>query len=189
MPTDLPNTVRLIGGKYRGKQLTVLEAAGLRPTPDRIRESLFNLIGDKVQDAQVLDLFAGSGALGLEAISRGARSLIMVENNPENCDLLRAEIASFKGEQIELIEQDALTYLKTCYRQFDLVFLDPPYGDKLLEPALKLLNERDLVLPTTLLYVEMSSACRTIVPGYEIIREETAGQVKFGLWRKSSFLF
>ena len=189
MQTQLPHTVRLIGGKYRGKQLTVLQAPGLRPTPDRVRESIFNLIGSKVEGAQVLDLFAGSGALGLEAISRGARSLVLVENNAENCDLLSAEIRHFKGEQIKLVQQDALTFLQQCSTQFDVVFLDPPYGAKLLEPALNLLNARALIKPSSILYVEMSSATRTIVPGFEIIREQTAGQVKFGLWRQSSFLF
>ncbi len=186
---DFLGAVRIIGGKYKGKQLNVLNAQGLRPTPDRVRETLFNLIGDKVQDAIVLDLFAGSGALGFEAISRGAASLILVENNADNFENLQEEAASFKGAQIEVLHQDAVSFLQNSIRQFDLVFLDPPYQSDLLLPSLKLLIERDLILPESLVYVEMSSSGNTVVPGFEIIREETAGQVKFGLWRKSSFLF
>lgn len=188
MSAALPHTVRIIGGKYKGKQLAVVDAEGLRPTPDRVRETVFNLIGRRTEGAIVLDLFAGSGALGFEAVSRGAHSLVLVENNPDNFDNLEEEAHSFAGAQIEVVHQDAVSYLKNCIRQFDLVFLDPPYKSALLQPSLELLISRDLITPDCLLYVEMSSTANISVPGYEILREETAGQVRFGLWRRSSFL-
>lgn len=189
MAVNLNNAVRLVGGKYRGRQLTVLDLEGLRPTPSRVRESIFNLIGSKVEGARVLDLFAGSGALGFEAVSRGASSLVLVEKDRDNYEILTEEAASFKGAEIRTAHQDALQYLTGCKEQFDLVFLDPPYKADLLKPSLKLLFEKELITPESVVYAEMSSLNTTIVPGYEIIRQEEAGQVKFSLLRLSSFLF
>lgn len=189
MAAGYSNSVRITGGTYRGRQLTVLDLEGLRPTPQRVRESVFNLIGSRVQGAAVLDLFAGSGALGFEAASRGADSVVLVEKDADNYAVLTREAASFKGCRIETVHQDALLFLAGCSLKFDLVFLDPPYKSDLLKQSLQLLLQHSLLTPDSLVYAEMSSLKTTIVPGYEIMHQDQAGQVKFGLWRLSSFLF
>ncbi len=189
MAAGFNNSVRIAGGTWRGKQLTVLDLEGLRPTPQRVRESVFSIIGSRVQGAAVLDLFAGSGALGFEAASRGAASVVLVEKDEDNYAILTQEAADFKGCSIETVHQDALLYLAECSRKFDLVFLDPPYKSDLLKKSLQLMLQRSLLTPDSLVYAEMSSLKNVIVPGYEIVHQDQAGQVKFGLWRLSSFLF
>ncbi len=178
--------VRIAGGRLRGRMLRVLDAEGLRPTPDRVRESVFNWLGDSCNGARVLDLFSGSGAMGIEAYSRGASSVTLVENNPECAQLLREECDGF--EEVEVVESDALSYLDRAEGTFSLVFLDPPYRSGLLAKALRKLASRGLISASTILYVEMSASDSISVPGYECIREQAAGQVKFALWKKSSLL-
>ncbi|MGN0908982.1 MAG: 16S rRNA (guanine(966)-N(2))-methyltransferase RsmD [Succinivibrio sp.] len=178
--------VRIAGGRLRGKLLKVIDAQGLRPTPDRVRESVFSWLEGRCEGARVLDLFAGSGALGIEASSRGASQVILVECNHEAASLLKEEARGLEG--VEVVESDALSYLQGASGAFDLVFLDPPYSSGLLAKALRLLDSRGLVGPSTLLYVEMSSADSTSVPGYECLREQASGQVKYALWKKSSLL-
>jgi len=180
------NAVRIAGGTLRGRMLRVLDAQGLRPTPDRVRESVFNWIGGSCAGARVLDLFAGSGAMGLEAYSRGASSLTLVESNPECAQLLKDETSGMDG--VEVVEGDALSYLERAQGTFNLVFLDPPYRSGLLAKALKILSSRCLISASTLLYVEMSASDSISVPGYECLREQASGQVKYALWKKSSLL-
>lgn len=180
------NAVRIAGGTLRGRMLRVLDAQGLRPTPDRVRESVFNWLGGSCAGARVLDLFAGSGAMGLEAYSRGASSLTLVESNPECAQLLKDETSGMDG--VEVVEGDALSYLERAQGTFNLVFLDPPYRSGLLAKALKILSSRCLISESTLLYVEMSASDSISVPGYECLREQASGQVKYALWKKSSLL-
>ncbi len=184
------HTVRIIGGKYKGKLLKVRSAEGLRPTPDRVRETVFTWLQNDIEGAQVLDLFAGSGALGFEALSRGAACVTLVELNAENAELLRSQAQSFEDKaKVNIIRDDALNYLSACHHSFDIVFLDPPYKANLLKPALELLLKNDLISDSTLLYVEMNSGDNEAIAGYEKIREQVAGQAKYSLWKKSSFLF
>ena len=178
--------VRIAGGALRGRMLKVLDAQGLRPTPDRVRESVFNWLGGSCEGARVLDLFAGSGAMGLEAYSRGAASLTLVESNPECAQLLKEETSGMAG--VEVVEGDALSYIERAQGTFNLVFLDPPYRSGLLAKALRGLSSRCLIDASTLLYVEMSASDSISVPGYECLREQAAGQVKYALWKKSSLL-
>jgi 16S rRNA (guanine966-N2)-methyltransferase len=123
--------VRVIAGRYGGRRLKAPAGEATRPTADRVREALFSILGDRVEDARVLDLFAGAGTLGLEALSRGAASATFVESAPRALDALRANLATLgTGEDAEVVRADVLRWLRAASggaRQYDLVFLDPPY--------------------------------------------------------------
>ncbi|MDY6322392.1 MAG: 16S rRNA (guanine(966)-N(2))-methyltransferase RsmD [Succinivibrio sp.] len=190
MQTGAENHVRIIGGSLRGRTLPVLDLPGLRPTPDRVRETVFSWLDGSFAGARVLDLFAGSGALGIEALSRGAADVVLVEKDPKNAQNLESVIQSMKLSRIMAVNQDALSFLKEVSGSFDIVFADPPYqSGTLLSDCLKLLLKRNLVTNLSQLYVEISSGSALSVPGYEVLREDTAGQVRFALWTRSSLLF
>lgn len=141
-PTQAPSTrppgvVRIIGGDWRGTRLPVAGCDGLRPTSDRVRETLFNWLQPMLPGARVLDLFAGSGALGLEAVSRGAREAVLVERNPQIAEGLRQLAAKLPGgERVQVVCADALVWLGVAPGDFDLVFVDPPFSSDLWRPAL-----------------------------------------------------
>ena len=180
--------IRIIGGIYKGKKLDVLDLEGLRPTPDRIRETIFNLLSDKVQAANVLDLFAGSGALGIEALSRGAKSVTLIEKDYDNYLSLKDTINTLNSKNIQVLNLDALNFLNKTDNKFDLIFLDPPYKSDLLNKAMELINERNLLNKNSVLYVEYSSGNIKSFVGFECFSEQQNGQVKFALYKKSSFL-
>jgi 16S rRNA (guanine966-N2)-methyltransferase len=137
----IPGVVRIIGGRWRGSKLSVAEVAGLRPTADRVRETLFNWLQPKLAGARVLDLFAGTGALGLEAASRGAGTVVLIERDPALAASLRATAARLAADGpsvVEIVCNDALQWLSRAPGiQFDLVFVDPPFADALWQPALE----------------------------------------------------
>ncbi len=124
--------VRIIGGQWRRRTITFPDQADLRPTPDRVRETLFNWLGQDLTGLHCLDLFAGSGVLGLEAASRGAKQVVMVESDPKIYKALRENKEKLNATQIELVKTNALEFINTDTRQFDLIFLDPPYRSELL---------------------------------------------------------
>lgn len=133
--------VRIVGGRWRGTRLPVADADGLRPTPDRVRETLFNWLQPVLPGARVLDLFAGSGALGLEALSRGAREALLVERDPALAEALRQSVERLHaGTEATVVQADALALLSApLHGRFDVVFLDPPFAAGSWEPALQLL--------------------------------------------------
>jgi 16S rRNA (guanine966-N2)-methyltransferase len=172
--------IRIIGGQWRGRKLTVLDHPGLRPTPDRLRETLFNWLNDSVIGSRCLDLFAGSGALGIEAASRGAETVLLVERESKIVQTLDRQLAKLLPHHIEVICADALPFLcKTPPAPFDIVFLDPPFDDNLLTPACQLLEQYQWLKPTAHLYLETERHCGKpqIPPAWQIIRQQTAGQV------------
>ena len=128
MTPRAPNRIRIIGGTHRGRRLAFPDAAGLRPTPDRVRETLFNWLMPHLPGARCLDLFAGSGALGLEAVSRGAREVVLVDANPAVVKSLQENLRLLgETERARVIRSDALAFLrKETDAPFDIVFLDPP---------------------------------------------------------------
>ena len=136
--------MHIISGKYRGKKLKGFEVDGTRPTMDRVKESLFGMIQSYVGDSKVLDLFAGSGALGLEAISNGAREAYLVDNNFEAIKVIRDNIKNMDDE-IKVIKSDYKKFLKETDEKFDIIFLDPPYRKGLMGKALRVIEERDLL--------------------------------------------
>lgn len=175
--------LRIIGGTCRGRRLPVPEQAGLRPTSERIRETLFNWVAPWLPGARCLDLFAGSGALGFEAASRGAGEVVLLERAPRVARQLRENARVLGVPQVEVICTDALQWLtREAPRPFDLILLDPPFAEHLLGPALALLN-RGWLAPDTRLYLESARAhdFPPLPEGWELVREKTAGQVRYAL--------
>lgn len=182
--------IRIIAGRWRGRRLGVPDRPGLRPTGDRARETLFNWIGPRVVGARVLDLFAGTGALGLEAASRGAARVVLIERDPVAVRLLREGALQWPGsESVEVVEQDALRWLEREQQSFDLVLVDPPFESALLEPVLSLLLEPvGCLAERGLVYVECApdQLPDPWPPGLELVRQKRLGQVALTLLQRSS---
>ena len=183
------NQVRIIGGRHRGRRLHFSPGRGLRPTPDRVRETLFNWLQPEVPGARCLDLFAGSGALGLEALSRGAAHLCAAEQNRAAAERLRDNIALLHEEHAaEVVQADALRLLKMPPdAPFDIVFLDPPFADGLLPEACWLLEENDWLSPAAMVYLEQDAklAWPGLPDSWSPHREGVAGQSAHRLLRRS----
>ena len=154
--------LRIIGGEWRSRRLRFPAIDGLRPTMDRVRETLFNWLQFDVEGARVLDAFAGSGALGLEALSRGAKQVIFLEKNPKAALQLKDNLKTLQANNAQVWAGDALQWLADNPEPYDLVFLDPPFGQNLLQPALQQLT----LLPGALVYVEHESALQPQIPSH-----------------------
>ena len=178
-----PGRVRIIGGTWRSRYLEVPSVPGLRPTPGRVRETLFNWLQPQLPGARCLDLFAGTGALCLEALSRGAREVVMVENSPVALEALRANVAALCVHNARVIASDATEFLKQVAEPFDIIFVDPPFAANLVPSCLSLIAEHGWVRPGGMVYIE---APRTLSPvplpaGWVQHRTRTAGQVGYHL--------
>jgi 16S rRNA (guanine966-N2)-methyltransferase len=160
----------------------VPDLPGLRPTPDRVRETLFNWLGQWLDGQSCLDLFAGSGALGFEAASRGARRVVMVESSPAAFAALQRSREMFAAQDIELVRGDAYGYLEAGGEKFDVVFLDPPFGQNALPGLLERLPR--VLAPHARVYAEGPRALAETAR-FRILRQDRAGQVHYGLleWR------
>jgi 16S rRNA (guanine966-N2)-methyltransferase len=156
---------------------------GLRPTPDRVRETLFNWLATVVPGAACLDLFAGSGALGFEAASRGAARVVMVDRSPRVVAHLRDTARRLGAAEIEVVQAEGLAWLDACGQSFDVVFLDPPFGQGLLVPACERLQAHRNVRPGGLVYLESEHAlgCPPLPPGWAVLRSGKAGEVRYHL--------
>jgi 16S rRNA (guanine966-N2)-methyltransferase len=183
------NQVRIIGGRHRGRRLHFSPGRGLRPTPDRVRETLFNWLQGEIRGARCLDLFAGSGALGLEALSRGAGRLCAVEQSRPVAQRLRDNIALLAEAAVAEVRQtDALRLLRTAPdTPFDIVFVDPPFADGLLPTVCRLLEENAWLAPTAWVYLEQdaSQAWPPMPDSWKLHREGGAGQSAHRLLRRS----
>jgi len=173
-----PNTVRIVGGLWRSRILEFPDAVDLRPSPDRVRETLFNWLGRDLSGMVCLDLFAGSGALGFEALSRGAASVIMVEKNPVVLRALRDNAAKLGATGLTVVRGDALEFARGAHSRFDVVFVDPPYRLGLQAAALDLL--RGLLALGGRVYVE-GNAVFEPPRGWAILKRARAGNVHFHL--------
>jgi len=172
------NRVRIIGGEHRGRRIAVPDRPGLRPTPDRVRETLFNWLGQRLDGLACLDLFAGSGALGFEAASRGAARVVMVENDRDAFRALEAARKTIGFGPVELVFGDAFDYLKRADEIFDVVFLDPPFRQNALAAALERLPRR--LAPGARVYLEAPAALDAGA-GWSELRRSRAGQVSYQL--------
>ncbi len=183
--SGLPGKYRIIGGRWRDRKIAIVDAAGLRPTPDRVRETLFNWLAKSVRDATCLDLFAGSGALGIEALSRGAASVVFVEKNRRASSQLQDQL-DVLGAEAEVVCGDALKFLQGSVRQFDIVFLDPPYQGTLLALAMQALEARGWLGKDAFVYAEnpVREPLSDIPPGWVLWRDSKAGQVGYYLFRR-----
>jgi 16S rRNA (guanine966-N2)-methyltransferase len=176
--------LRIVGGSLRGRKWAFPDAPGLRPTPDRVRETLFNWLGPHIAGMRVLDLFAGSGALAFEALSRGAATATLVESDRTAAAELRATAARFGLPQARVEQADALTLLRTAAPgDFDLIFLDPPFAAGLIAPALTLIGQRQLLAAGGFCYVEQAADAPLPVPpeGWIPHRAGRAGEVGYHL--------
>lgn len=171
------NKVRIIGGDYRRRLISFPDQQGLRPTPDRVRETLFNWLGQALYGQRVLDLFAGSGALGFEAASRGASRVVMVEKSRAVAASLHDNRRLLEAGAVEVVNADAIGWLSGCTDTFDLILVDPPYDSDLLARALPLLAAR--LAPGGTVYAE----CRDWpeLNGWKRVKEGRAGVVRHGL--------
>ncbi|HHH42560.1 MAG TPA: 16S rRNA (guanine(966)-N(2))-methyltransferase RsmD [Gammaproteobacteria bacterium] len=180
------NQVRIIAGEWRGRKLSFPDAHGLRPTPDRIRETLFNWLQPVLPGARCLDLFAGSGALGFEAASRGAAQVVMVDSAPEVVQALRGNAQKLAASTVRIDRQDAVDYLAGGAGPFDLVFLDPPFSSpELLPKSLTGLSVPGRLAASAWIYMETpSTAAEPPVPaGWSRQKQKKAGQVTCRLYR------
>ena len=178
----LTGQLRIIGGTWRSRRLSFPERAGLRPTPDRVRETLFNWLQPLLPGSECLDLFAGSGALGIEALSRGARSLVLVENDPVSAQALRTNLDLLAAHAAELVHADARAFLQSTVRAFDIVFLDPPYQGGLLAECCACLETGGWVRPHGLIYLEAASDQALPLPAaWTLLHSKRAGQVGYYL--------
>ena len=174
--------LRIVGGEWRRRVLAFPDAEGLRPTPDRVRETLFNWLGQDLSGLACLDLFAGSGALGLEAASRGAGKVVLVERAPRVADALDSNIRLLQGAgRVELLRQDALKFASSSSRAFDVVFLDPPYRQGWLDRLTPFLPR--LLKADGALYVEAETALASLGE-WVTVRSGQAGKVYFHLMRR-----
>tara|TARA_R110001583_G_scaffold82_7_gene1011 strand:- start:136 stop:726 length:591 start_codon:yes stop_codon:yes gene_type:complete len=179
--------IRIIAGQFRGRKLPVLMADGLRPTTDRVKETVFNWLMPYIQDANCLDCFAGSGGLGFEAISRGASVVTLVELNKLAAQQLKDNKALLKADNIQVIQQNALDFLHSNQQSYSLVFIDPPFRKGLAQQTAQLLSEKGLT-DDALIYVEMETDHNTqIMPSHwQLLKEKVAGQVVYRLYQNSA---
>lgn len=197
-PPSLPrkgageNRVRIIGGHWRSRVIDFPESEGLRPTANRVRETLFNWLGQTLHDMRCLDLFAGSGALGFEAASRGATEVVMIEKSTATAAALKVNLQKLGAPphgRVEIVQSNAEAYLARNKMPFDIVFCDPPFGTPLLDAALTTLH--DHVSPEGVVYVEWGEPLENRFNAstenkWQVIKQSKAGAVHFGLLKQTS---
>lgn len=183
-------TLRIIAGRCRGRRLKTPAGSGVRPTADRIRETLFNWLMPVLPGARVLDLFAGSGALGLEALSRGAGEAVLVEKDPRHAAVVAENIAVCGLQPAVLRRLDALVFLQQAAQAFDIVFLDPPFGQGLVPRAASLLENKGWLKREAFVYVEIEADMagrlpQLLPPGWAVMRAKCSGGVSYNLCRRT----
>lgn len=176
--------VRIIGGKFRGKKLDFPDIEGLRPTPDRVRETVFNWLMHDIRGARCLDLFAGSGALGFEAFSRGAKSVVLIEQADQVFKNLVKISLSFNSPDLSINQADAIHYLHHTRQQFDIIFLDPPFAKDCYDDCLYLLAKRDCLCKGGLLYIESPAGVNPDPLHWQERKSKQAGNVCYSLYEK-----
>ncbi|HTQ99699.1 MAG TPA: 16S rRNA (guanine(966)-N(2))-methyltransferase RsmD [Candidatus Acidoferrum sp.] len=186
MPRPLPNRnrVRLIGGQWRSRVVQFPDAPDLRPTPDRVRETLFNWLQPSINGACCLDLFAGSGALGFEALSRGADVVVALETHAAAAAALQQNATLLQTNKLQLIRQDALRWLdQAATQRFDVVFLDPPFAAHLHARCCALLQQHGWLNPNAVIYLEDGSSLASLAlpAGWRLTKHKQAGDVFYGL--------
>ncbi len=179
-----PNRLRIIGGQWRGRKLNFPDGEGLRPTMDRVRETLFNWLQGEIADARCLDLFSGSGALGFEALSRFASEVVMVDKNPQAVQMIRNNLSLLNADNAQVVQMDAQAYLQQNHiGQFDIVFLDPPFNQALVEPFCQLLQHSGCLSEQASVYIEMEKdlVLKELPGHWQIQKYKIAGQLSYYL--------
>jgi 16S rRNA (guanine966-N2)-methyltransferase len=184
-----PGRIRIIAGQLRNSRLDVPDLPGLRPTPERVRETLFNWLAPTLAGAQVLDLCAGTGALGIEALSRGAAAAQFVERDAAAARALRENLARLKVAGASVATLDAASYLQGTPRTFGLVFMDPPFDLQLWAPLARQLEQAGWLAAAAQIYVECPHQAAPVLPAnWQPWREAVAGEVRFALYRRAGAL-
>ena len=173
--------MRIISGLKRGLKLKSLEGSDTRPTLDNVKEAIFSMLFDSVNDALVLDLFAGSGALGLEALSRGAKKAVFVDSNPKACSVVRANIESAGfTEAASVVKKDAMEFLAEAGRKgekFSLIFLDPPYALELLDKVLDLISQSSILMDNGFIVCEFDNGTKPDIKSFNLVKDKRYGRV------------
>lgn len=180
--------MRVIAGTARSVPLKSLEGLSTRPTTDRVKTSMFNIIQFEVAGREALDLFAGSGALGIEALSRGAKTAVFVDQNREALAVVRENLKKTKlSDRANVIQSDSVSYLQHCKKRFDLIFLDPPYAEKLLETALNCISEIDILKSGGIIICERAAETPHPgdYPGLTASKDYRYGHIVVSLYRKA----
>ncbi len=181
-----PGRLRIVAGKWRSRLLPVADVDGLRPTSERIRETLFNWLAPTIAGATCLDLFAGSGALGLEALSRGAASVTFIEKSRTATQALENCLRTLDDSQGTVRQMNALSYLENAAsNDYDLVFLDPPFASDMAADLCRLLEKGGWLRPTAQIYLEQDKNHKLpdLPDGWQVIKEKTTGNVRYSLMR------
>ena len=190
-PAGKPSQLRIIGGEWRGRKVPFSPLPGLRPTPDRVRETLFNWLQPYIAGAHCLDLFSGSGALGLEALSRGAESVTFVDREPSVVRQLRQNFQLLKCNLGEVIQDSVPEWLQGrqagMEQQYDIVFMDPPFRQGLAAPCCDWLEEKGLLAAEAMIYVETESDLTAVMAPdhWHLHRDKKAGQVHYQLYMRN----
>ena len=179
------NTIRVIGGRYRGRRIRFGDAPGLRPTPNRVRETVFNWLRPSLPGARCLDLFAGSGALGLEALSQGAAEVVLVESNRRAAANIQSLLQEFGASGATVVNIRAGQYLNRSPDPFDLVFLDPPFHRGMIAPVCADLSNKGWLKPGALVYIEAEQQIESgDLPGnWRLLKNKTTGEVVYQLFQ------
>ena len=184
-----PGRLRIVAGKWRSRLLDIADVPGLRPTSERIRETLFNWLSPRLHGARCLDLFAGTGALGLEALSRGAAEAVFVEQSARAVRTLQSNIAMLDAEGASVKQADAFAYLESRPAPpFDIVFLDPPFAADSLDELCRLLQQQDLLANDALVYLEQDRSRPEVeLPEqWRLLKNKTAGNVRYMLAQRTA---
>lgn len=180
--TKAVNQVRIIGGQHKRRLLTFVDAQGLRPTPDRLKETLFNWLTGYLTDAKILDACAGSGALGFEAVSRGAKTATLIEPNLAQAQMLKQNAKLLRlSDKLTIVSTDAISALNTMHDAFDIIFIDPPYALNLWQPILKNLLDNALIHADSKIYLEADKPLHGILDDdtsakFTLIKSTKVGQ-------------
>lgn len=181
----MKNEIRIIGGLWRSRKIRFPDAPGLRPTPDRVRETLFNWLGQDLEGLSCLNLYAGSGVLGFEAASRGAKRVVQVEQHPAACTALRQHCEALDARMVEIIQKDALRFLSGQSEAFDVVFLDPPFHEDRVEACCKLLQANGWLNKHAKIYIEAEKekVFDKLPETWQARRHKKAGGVGYHLYQ------
>lgn len=183
-------SIRIIGGKYKGRKLPVLSQDGLRPTTDRVKETLFNWLMPVIQDATCLDCFSGSGSLAFEALSRGAKCVVMLEKNKQTAAQLKKNSLLLKSDNLAIHTTDSLNYLnQSALQQFDIVFIDPPFHQGLASKTISYLETYNWLQNDAYIYVETEinyPLIAHIPTNWQLHREKKMGQVHSYLFKREN---
>lgn len=187
--TGQPGFVRIISGQWRGRRLPVADVAGLRPTTDRVKETLFNWLMHDIADSTVLDCFSGSGALAFEALSRYASYATLVEKDPAQARRLQGLLASLAVSQAEVVNSDCLRYLaQPAKQQYKIVLVDPPFRQDLALPCCQLLEQHGWLSDNALIYLETEKELplSNLPDNWQLLKEKVAGQLAYRLWSRQN---